>query len=270
MPNGEIAKCYAKEVALSVAIKAYDKGFEHHYWRPHALRSLAARNKEPKLIFVDSMSDLFAPNVPEDQVRQCLDAMRGSPHHTYQSLTKAPPQLLKYKADLPPNLWVGVSSPPDFFMGKEMTHKKQVAMLRKSLEVLAEIRAETPCLVWMSLEPVSWDLAEVIDDQHELDWAVIGAASSGRQYFQPEPDHVARLLDVFDATHTPVFYKGNIGKTFEDHNFGSEDRNRWREDFPTHHRDMTAIRAVACRQEACRQHGWTESRVYIPRGAIAA
>ena len=53
-----------------------------------------------------------------------LQAMRNAPRHTYQSLTKAAPQLLKYVDRLPPNLWGGVSSPPDWFMGKRLSHSR--------------------------------------------------------------------------------------------------------------------------------------------------
>ena len=77
MPTGEVAICYAKELAESgVAKQAYPEGFEHHYWRPQALKQLAA-GKEPLLIFVDSMSDLFAANVPAEHVKATLAAMRG-------------------------------------------------------------------------------------------------------------------------------------------------------------------------------------------------
>src|SRR5262245_30721665 len=109
MADGTIAICYAKALAVSgVAKAAYPHGFEHHYWRPEQLPKLSA-GKTPLLIFCDSMSDLFASNVPAEHVRAVLAAMAKAPHHTYQSLTKAAPQLLKYTADLPPNLWVGVS-----------------------------------------------------------------------------------------------------------------------------------------------------------------
>jgi protein gp37 len=265
MPDGTIAVCYAKELAESGQVKAfYPHGFEHHYWRPEGLRQLTA-GKDPLLIFCDSMSDMFAANVPEEHVLAILGAMRKAPHHTYQSLTKAAPQLLKYADALPPNLWVGVSSPPDWFMGKRLSHRQQESMLRRSLEVLAEVKSRTGNVVWMSAEPVSWDLTTIIDGEHPLDWIVIGAASHGRRYFQPDPEHIVRLLRVMDATDTPVFYKGNIGALFDQHNLGSDELNRWREDFPTCDRQGRPIPAVAARQVACGENSWTRSRRYRPR-----
>jgi protein gp37 len=214
------------------------------------------------LIFADSMSDMFAPAVPPDQIKLILSAMRDAPHHAYQSLTKAARQLLKYLDDLPLNLWVGVSSPPDWMMGNRLSRAQQWAMLKRSLEVLAEIKERTGNIVWMSAEPVSWDLTALIDDDHPLDWIVIGAASSGRKYFQPDPKNIRKLLEVLDATGTPMFFKGNLGGLFEANDLGSDRLNRWREDFPLTYRDGTQIPAVARRQEQCERHGW--AKVALP------
>lgn len=256
MPDGTTAICYAKQLAESgVAVKAYPHGFEHHYSRPEALRQLA-NGKVPRLIFCDSMSDMFATNVPEKEVLAILEKMRDAPHHSYQSLTKAAPQLLKYTKQMPPNLWVGVSSPPDWFMGNRLSREQQQNMLRRSLNVLREIKEITGNVVWMSAEPVSWDLAPIVGSDHPLDWMVIGAASHGRKYFQPNPEHIRRLLVEMDSTSTPVFYKGNIGPMFEEHDLGSNELNRWREDFPTAYSDGTVIPAVAHRQELCKKMGW--------------
>lgn len=263
MPDGTIAGCYAKALAESGVAKAgYPHGFEHHYWRPQALKQLSA-GMEPLLIFVDSMSDLFEANVPSEHVEEVLDAMSRGPHHSFQSLTKAAPQILKYVDRLPPNLWVGVSSPPDWFMGNRLSQKQQAAMLRRSLDVLAEVKKTTGNIVWMSAEPVSWDLTTVIGEEHPLDWIVIGAASDGRRYFQPDPEHVRRLLNIMDqprldGTNTPVFFKGNINPTITA-GLGNARLNRWREDFPLQYRNGSEIPAVVRRQRLCRELGWTES-----------
>jgi protein gp37 len=262
MPDGTVAVCYAKELAESVQMRPfYPQGFESHYWRPNALRELP-RGKEPLLIFCDSMSDMFAANVPAEHVLAILDAMRSAPHHVYQSLTKAAPQLLKYLDHLPPNLWVGVSSPPDWFKGQRLSQRQQEAMLRNSLAVLRQVREATGNIVWMSAEPVSWDLTAVLDQEHPLDWIVIGAASHGRKYFQPAAEHVLPLLELCDSTGTPIFYKGNIRALLDQRPFATAELNRWREDFPTVDRSGKTIRAVARRQDECRRHGWTCSRRY--------
>lgn len=69
------------------------------------------RWKAPKLVFVNSMSDLFHPMVPLSFIRQVLEVMSGTPRHTYQLLTKRSKRLSSVAGDLqwPPNVWIGVS-----------------------------------------------------------------------------------------------------------------------------------------------------------------
>jgi hypothetical protein len=93
---------------------------------------------------------------------------------------------------------------------------------------------------------------------------VVGAASNGRRYFQPDPEHIRKLLLVTDATRTPVFYKGNIREMFERNDLGTEELTRWREDFPGAYRDGTPIPAVARREQMCQTHGWTRPRLSLP------
>jgi protein gp37 len=264
MPDGTIAVCYAETLAEHGVAKAgYPHGFAHHYWVPNMLKELVA-GKDPLLIFCDSMSDMFAHYVPEEHVTTILQTMKKASHHTYQSLTKAAPQLLKYTQHMPQNLWVGISSPPDWFMGNRLSRAQQVAMLRRSLSVLCQVKEQTGNIVWMSAEPVSWDLTEVIDESHPLDWIVIGAASNGRHYFQPEVEHVKKLLQVMDATRTPVFFKGNIQPLFDANDLGTDELNRWREDFPRTYRDGKEIPAVKRREQMCAEHGWTAPRFSLP------
>jgi len=133
-------------------------------------------------------------------------------------------------------------------------------MLQRSLDVLGKVKAKTGNIVWMSAEPVSWDLTTVIGKDHPLDWIVIGAASAGRRCFQPDPTSVCNLLETMDATKTPVFYKGNIRPLFQSSDLGSKELNRWREDFPAAYRDGRPIPAVVRRQARCERYSWTKAR----------
>lgn len=257
MPDGKIIVCYAGTAAESVAQSAFPKGFEHHYWRPQQLKALTSYKKHDLLVFTDSMSDMFGHWVPEWQVKEILATMASVPNHTHQVLTKAAPQLLKHAHLFPKNMWVGVSSPPDFMMpktdnpdlalkgleiptAKRLTIRSQIAYVRKALEVLRDVKRISGCTVWMSLEPVSWDLAPHMQE-HGLDWVVIGAASDGRRYYQPDANHIRNLLDLFDRTGTPVFFKGNLS---------------WqprREDFPVVPGWDAAVRQ---RQVMAKKHDW--------------
>jgi protein gp37 len=75
---------------------------------PDALR-LPYTWRTPRLVFVNSMSDLFHARVPVPFIRQVLQVMQDTPQHTYQVLTKRSRRLLRLDLEWPPNLWIGVS-----------------------------------------------------------------------------------------------------------------------------------------------------------------
>lgn len=218
MPGGETAVCYAEVVAEGLAASAYPDGFAAHYWHPARLEA-PLRLKAPAGIFLDSMSDLMGAWVPEDQVRAVLDVVRRTPQHVYFLLTKNAPRLLKFNGEYPPNLWVGVSMPPDSFMGRELAPHQQDRYVYRALDVQAQL--DVP-VRWWSFEPLSWNVGNIVGDYADLpfEWAVIGAASNGRNLYQPKPHYVERLLGLLDAAAIPVFFKGNL------------DWQPHREDFP--------------------------------------
>ena len=213
MPDGTIAECYAETVAERVAQAAYPQGFEHHYWRPDLLEQPLLLST-PARIFMDSMSDLMGHWVPADQVEQVLDVCRRASQHSFQLLTKNAPRLLEF--DFPPNVWVGVSAPPSIMFGRRLSGAQQRRMVSRQLDVLRQIPVPVR---WMSIEPLSFDIAPLLVDS-PLEWAVIGAATNGPKTYQPRPEWVQNTLDVLDAQNTAVFFKGNL------------DWEDWREAFP--------------------------------------
>lgn len=220
MPDGSEAVCYAETVATKFT-HAYKQGFEYHYWRPGKLDD-PLKVKEPSKIFLDSMSDIMGHWVPEDQINQVLGVSRKACWHTFQLLTKNAPRLLNF--NFPANVWVGASSPPDYMWGKQLNRKQKTKMLDKTLKTLADVDAPVR---WMSIEPLSWDVSELVAANAPLQWVVIGAATNGPKVYQPEPANVSRLLEVFDRQGVPVFFKGNIwGNPAMSH--------EWREYFPNY------------------------------------
>lgn len=217
MPNGDVAECYAETVANGVAGNAYPHGFEHHYWNPERLKE-PFKLKEPSKIFLDSMSDLMGHWVPENEIQQVLNVCEQTPQHTYQLLTKNAPRLERFQ--FPPNVWVGVSVPPTTMFGKDLSKQAQVQMLYRSLEALDKCNATTR---WMSLEPLSWDMAEHLQ-YTRLHWAVIGAATYRNVIWQPRHEWVKAAIDVLDKMGAAVFFKGNLK-----HNRAA---TPWREEFP--------------------------------------
>lgn len=207
MPDGSVIECYAKTVAERLAVRVYDQGFEHHYWRPHVLKE-PLRLKEPAGIFVGSMADLFGHWVPEEQIQQVREVMQEADWHTFQTLSKYPVRLPEFNP-YPPNVWVGVSLPAGHLMKPEGAARALKAFLCQMQNIEASIR-------FMSIEPLWFDVAPIFDSWLEehyklpFEWAIIGAASNGPRIFQPEADWVQASLDILDAQRIPVFFKGNL------------------------------------------------------------
>ncbi|MCC7449617.1 MAG: DUF5131 family protein [Anaerolineae bacterium] len=223
MPDGQVANCYAEDIADATPAH-YPRGFEAHYYHPSWLTE-PLKVTTPSKIFVGSMADVFGHWVPDDQIQAILDTCRQAHWHQFQFLTKNPPRLRKF--DFPPNCWVGVSAPPSEMMGKPLTAEQQERWFYVAVQALSRCNA---AINWVSFEPLSYDIADsmgleewesIIDT---LDWAVIGAASRGRQYYQPDPGWLVNLLCELDALAIPVFFKGNLR--------GNPIADPWREEFP--------------------------------------
>lgn len=130
--------CYAETLAENKrGTLAFPVGFDLTM-RPHKMKE-PFKIKEPAMIFVNSMSDLFWEEIPEAYRDQVVDVIEATPQHEYQVLTKRHKNLLRYskRRKLPPNFWAGVT------VEDQANADKRVPAL---LEVKADIR-------FVSLEP---------------------------------------------------------------------------------------------------------------------
>jgi protein gp37 len=140
--------CYAETFAERLrGTRGFPNGFELTY-RPHKLDE-PLRIKEPALVFVNSMSDFFDENVPDDWRDRLLEIMRATPHLQYQVLTKRPKVMLDYceRREIPDNVWLGVSVELPIYLSR-------VDLLRKA-------RASGPKFI--SAEPLLADLGTALD-----------------------------------------------------------------------------------------------------------
>lgn len=104
--------CYAERMAKRLKAMRnarYANGFK--VTLHDDLVDLPRRMRSPRLIFVNSMSDLFHEKVPTDFIRRVFDTMRASPQHTFQVLTKRSRRLRELAPELPwpRHVWIGVS-----------------------------------------------------------------------------------------------------------------------------------------------------------------
>lgn len=220
MPDGTVSLCYAKTIAERLLPKAYPGGFENVTYHPAELNALTSL-KDPAGIFLDSMSDLFGVGTKMEWTDAVLEAAAQYPQHIFFALTKNPPRLRYH--NIPKNVWTGISAPPTFMFGRELTDGQQQAWFK---EGLGHLLACTARVRWLSLEPLSIDLSSLIQGvKHKIDWAVIGAASDGRRTHQPDVVIFRKTMTALDPV--PVFFKGNINRAM-----AVDVAGRWREDFP--------------------------------------
>ena len=117
----------------------------------------------PRTIFVNSMSDLFHPRVPEDYIRSVVDVIADTPQHQYQVLTKRSKRLADVgrRLDWPPNLWMGVS----------------VESARYAFR-LAHLRRVNAAVRFVSAEPLLGPLPDL--DLTGIHWLIAGGESGPR------------------------------------------------------------------------------------------
>jgi protein gp37 len=101
-------RCYAERITNRFP-KTFPNGFRLTI-REDALE-IPLHWRRPRLIFVNSMSDLFHADVPEEYLQRVFDVMRQTPQHTYQILTKRAERLARVAPRLvwSHNVWMGVS-----------------------------------------------------------------------------------------------------------------------------------------------------------------
>jgi len=124
------------------------------------LIDLPRRWKKPRVIFVNSMSDLFQEEVPDDFIRRVFDTMRECPQHTFQILTKRGARLRELGPSLkwPKNVWMGVSVEND----------QVIDRIRDLASVPAKVR-------FLSCEPLLGPLTRL--PLKNIHWVIVGGES---------------------------------------------------------------------------------------------
>ena len=133
--------------------------------------------KKPKMIFVNSMSDLFHKDVPVEFIQRVFQVIRENPHHVFQVLTKRSDVLLYYDRegwlDWPHNLWMGV------------TVESNSVTTR-----IGHLTSTKARVKFLSCEPLLTSLPEM--NLAGVDWIIVGG-ESGRT---PRPIKEEWVLDI--------------------------------------------------------------------------
>jgi len=154
---------------------------------------------EHRLVFVNSMSDLFHARVPIGFVRDVLAVIADTPQHTYQLLTKRSARLRKIADQLewPANLWVGVSV-------EDQANTSRIDDLRS---VPASVR-------FLSCEPLLGPLPGI--DLDGIGWVIVGG-ESGHGHRPVGEEWVREIRDACVAARVPFFFKQWGGHTPKAH-----------------------------------------------------
>lgn len=182
--------CYAETFAerwRGIAGHPYEQGFDLRLWPDRLEMPLAWRR--PRMIFVNSMSDLFHEKVPLEFIQRVFSTMERASWHTFQILTKRSARMseLAHKLVWPPNVWMGVSIENAQYLWRA-DHLRQVP---------AAVR-------FLSLEPLLGPLGPL--DLCGIDWVIVGG-ESGHCARPIQAKWVREIRKQCRAAGVPFFFK---------------------------------------------------------------
>jgi protein gp37 len=184
------AHCYAEIMSHRLQAMGqpnYRNGFELTL-HEQALR-LPLEWKQPHVVFVNSMSDLFHADVPESFIQRVFGIMRAAPQHRFQILTKRAERLEELSSRLRwnPNVWMGVSVESERY-----TYRVE------------HLRRTGAALKFLSLEPLLGPLPAL--DLQGIGWVIVGG-ESGPGARPMDPSWVAGIRDQCIHAKVPFFFK---------------------------------------------------------------
>ncbi|MBC7587408.1 MAG: phage Gp37/Gp68 family protein [Chitinophagaceae bacterium] len=163
--------CYAEVMTRrlqAMGIEKYQDGFAI---RTHeSALDIPFTWKKPKVVFVNSMSDLFHPEVPLAFIKRVFEVMNNTPQHTYQVLTKRASRLFEIHEQLnwTDNIWMGVSVEDE--------------RVTDRIDFLRATNAKTK---FLSCEPLIGPLHNI--NLQNIDWVIVGGESGRKSRPMNEP-----------------------------------------------------------------------------------
>ncbi|RPD51157.1 DUF5131 family protein [Paracnuella aquatica] len=182
--------CYAEVMTRrlkAMGVEKYRDGFELRV-HPDAL-AIPYTWKTPKVVFVNSMSDLFHKDVPLSFIQQVFAVMNDNPQHVFQVLTKRSDLLLKYSNQLKwgHNIWMGVSV------------ENQKVMHR-----IADLRSTGARVKFLSCEPLIGPIPNM--NLTGIDWVIVGG-ESGRKPRPMKEEWALDILEQCKSADVKFFFK---------------------------------------------------------------
>jgi protein gp37 len=184
------AHCYAETFAerwRGIPGHPYEQGFDLKLWPSRLNQPL--RWTRPRMIFVNSMSDLFHEDIPVEFIARVFEVMARADHHTFQILTKRHGRLAEIASDLrwPENVWMGVSIENRRFVDR------------------ADVLRRVPAAVrFISAEPLLGPLEAL--DLSGIDWLIAGG-ESGPGHRPVKAEWIVDLRDRCLSEGVAFFFK---------------------------------------------------------------
>lgn len=144
------------------------------------------KKKKPAHIFVNSMSDMFHEQVPDDYIEKMFDVMRQAHWHTYLILTKRPVRAAKWNI-ISDHIWLGTSVEDG-----------------KSLIRIDQLRASTAPIKFISFEPLLENLGHI--ELHDFSWAIVGG-ESGADFRKMDMAWARQIRDQCVAQGVAFYFK---------------------------------------------------------------
>ena len=183
--------CYAETMAIRLKGRGtvgYENGFKFNPV-PSRLNDPLKR-KKATVFFVNSMSDIFHENMPEEYLDRIFEVIENTPHHTYQILTKRADRMYEYfsKKPVPSNVWLGVT-----------VENKQQGLPR--IDKLRHLKAK---VLFLSVEPLLEDLGAM--NLTNIDWVIVGG-ESGHKARPMDKEWVINIKQQCEAEGIAFFFK---------------------------------------------------------------
>lgn len=182
--------CYAEVMSRrlhAMGIEKYKDGFKV---REHEdSLSTPYEWRKPKIVFVNSMSDLFHPEISFEFIQKVFAVMNDTPQHTYQVLTKRSDRLRKvhHLLNWTPNIWMGVSVEDERVMHR-----------------IGDLRNIDACIKFLSCEPLIGPLHNM--DLTNIDWVITGG-ESGRKARPMQEAWVWDIKQQCEEQRVSFFFK---------------------------------------------------------------
>ena len=201
--------CYADRMSRrlrAMGVPKYRDGFSVAV-HPSVLGD-PLRWRKPRLVFVNSMSDLFHQAVPTEFIESVFEVMNQASHHTFQVLTKRPARVsgLNSRVRWTPNIWLGTSIESEDWLGR--------------LDFLRETDAQTK---FLSLEPLLGPLPGLTLEG--VDWVITGG-ESGPGSRPMHAEWVRHIRDRCVESDVPFFFK-QWGGVFKKRTGRTLDGRKW-------------------------------------------